>query len=114
MNKKNITQSTKVALVAGTLAVALTGCCLAGSKNCCGKTECCGKTTCCCKDSSCKETPCDGRKAHGMNTSMTVGVGTDGIMLGSDSNMGSRNASMHMNAGGDANGMNAGIQGGVR
>ena len=45
MNKKIITQSVKVALTAGALAAALTGCCLFGSKDCCS-----GKKDCCCKE----------------------------------------------------------------
>ena len=75
---KIITRSVKVALTAGALAAALTGCCMFGSGDCCGKKDCCRKEPCKC---SC-ERKCDGKKTHGMNTSMTVGVGTDGIHAG--------------------------------
>ena len=78
MNKKIITQSVKVALTAGALAAALTGCCMFGSDDCCGKKDCCCKEPCKC----CCEKKCCGKKTHGMNTSMTVGVGTDGIHAG--------------------------------
>ena len=84
MNKKIITQTVKVALTAGALAAALSGCCLFGSGDCC-----CGKTPCAC---CCKET-CHGKKTHGMNTSMAVGVGTDGIHMGGDANVGSHGVS---------------------
>ena len=110
MNKKIITQSVKVALTAGALAAALTGCCLFGSKDCC-----CGKKDCCCKEpcKCCCEKKCDGKKTHGINTSMTVGVGTDGIRVGSDSNVGSLGASANANVGASANGVTAGAGGGV-
>ena len=49
----------------------------------------------------------------GVNTSMTVGVGTDGIRVGSDSNVGSHGASANANVGAGANGMSAGAGGGV-
>ena len=104
---KIITQSVKVALTAGALAAALTGCCMFGSDDCCGKKDCCCKEPCkCC----CKETCC-GKKTSGVNTSMTVGVGTDGIRVGSDSNVGG--ASANANAGFGANGVKAGAGGGV-
>ena len=80
---KIITQSVKVALTAGALAAALTGCCMFGSDDCCGKEPC----KCCC------EKKCCGKKTHGMNTSMTVGVGTDGIHAGGDANIGSHGVS---------------------
>ena len=89
MNKKIITQSVKVALTAGALAAALTGCCLFGSKDCCDKKDCCCKEPCKC----CCEKKCCGKKTHGMNTSMTVGVGTDGIRAGGDANVGSHGVS---------------------
>ena len=89
MNKKIITQSVKVALTAGALAAALTGCCLFGSKDCCDKKDCCCKEPCKC----CCERKCCGKKTHGMNTSMTVGVGTDGIHAGGDANVGSHGIS---------------------
>ena len=85
MNKKITTQSVKVAVTAGALAVALTGCCMFGSDDCCGKKECCCKESCAC---CCKE-KCHGKKTSGINTSMTVGVGTDGIHAGGDANVGS-------------------------
>ena len=103
MNKKIITKSVKVVLMAGALAVVLTGCCLFGSKDCCGKKDCCRKDPCAC---CCKKT-------SGINTSMTVGVGTDGIRVGSDSNVGSLGASANANVGAGANGMTAGAGGGV-
>ena len=89
---KIITKSVKIALTAGALAAALTGCCMFGSKDCCCKEKCCGKKT-------------------GVNTSMTVGIGTDGIRVGSDSNVGG--ASANANAGVSANGVTAGAGGGV-
>ena len=107
MNKKIITQSVKVALTAGALAAALTGCCLFGSKDCCDKKDCRCKDPCAC---CCKE-KCCGKKTSGVNTSMTVGVGTDGIRVGSDSNVGG--ASANANVGAGANGMTAGAGGGV-
>ena len=94
---KIITKSVKVAVTAGALAVALTGCCLFGSKDCC-------------KDSCCRE-ECCGKKTSGVNTSMTVGVGTDGIRVGSDSNVGGASASANANVG--AKGVTAGAGGGV-
>ena len=90
---KIITKSVKVAVVAGTLAATLTGCCMFGSDDCCCKKACCGK------------------KTSGVNTSMTVGVGTDGIRVGSDSNVGSASANANANVG--ANGVTAGAGGGV-
>ena len=81
---KIITKSVKVALTAGALAAALTGCCRFGSDDCCGKKDCCCKEPCTC---------CCGKKTHGMNTSMTVGVGTDGIHAGGDANVGSHGVS---------------------
>ena len=81
---KIITKSVKVALTAGALAAALTGCCMFGSDDCCGKKDCCCKEPCEC---------CCGKKTHGMNTSMTVGVGTDGIHAGGDANVGSHGVS---------------------
>ena len=104
MNKKIITQSVKVALTAGALAAALTGCCMFGPKDCC-----CGKKDCCCKEpcKCCCEKKCDGKNTHGINTSMTVGVGTDGIRVGS------LGASANANVGAGANGVTAGAGGGV-
>ena len=72
---KTITKSVKVAVTAGALAVALTGCCMFGSKGCCCEKKSCGK------------------KTSGINTSMTVGVGTDGIHAGGDANVGSHGIS---------------------
>ena len=93
---KIIMKSVKVAVVAGALAASLTGCCMFGSKDCCCKEPC----KCCC-----------GKKASGVNTSMTVGVGTDGIRVGSDSNVGSASANANANVG--ANGVTGGAGGGV-
>ena len=90
---KIITKSVKVAVVAGTLAATLTGCCMFGSDDCCCKKACCGK------------------KTSGVNTSMTVGVGTDGVRVGSDSNVGGVSANANANVG--ANGVTAGAGGGV-
>ena len=90
---KIITKSVKVAVSAGALAAALTGCCMFGSDDCCGKEKCCKKT--------------------GVNTSMTVGVGTDGVRVGSDSNVGNHSASANANANVGANGVTAGAGGGV-
>ena len=86
---KIITQLVKVALTAGALAAALTGCCMFGSDDCCGKKDCCCKEPCKC----CCEKKCDGKKTGGVNTSMTVGVGTDGIHAGGDANVGSHGIS---------------------
>ena len=104
---KIITKSVKVAVVAGALAAALTGCCMFGSDDCCGKKDCCCKEPCKC----CCMEKCCGKKTGGVNTSMTVGVGTDGIRVGSDSNVGG--ASANANAGVGANGVTAGAGGGV-
>ena len=89
MNKKIITQSVKVAFTAGALAAALTGCCMFGSDDCCGKKDCCCKEPCKC----CCEKKCCGKKTRGMNTSMTVGVGTGGIHAGGDASVGSHGVS---------------------
>ena len=94
MDKKIITKSVKVAVTAGALAAALTGCCMFGSGDCCCKKGCC-KTACCCKEK------CHGKKTGGVNTSMTVGVGTDGVRMGGDANVGNH-------------GVSAGAGGGVR
>ena len=95
---KIITESVKVAVAAGALAVALTGCCMFGSKDCCCKDPCCKKACC-------------GKKPSGVNTSMTVGVGTDGVRVGSDSNVGG--VSANANAGVSAKGVTAGAGGGI-
>ena len=89
-----IKQTVKVGLTAGALAAALTGCCLFGSGDCCdkcGKESC--KAACCCKSDCCCPEKCHGRKTSGVNTSMTVGVGTDGIRMGGDANVGSHGVS---------------------
>ena len=56
---KIITKSVKVAVTAGALAAALTGCCLFGSKECCDKKDCRCKDpcACCCKEKSCGTRP---------------------------------------------------------
>ena len=118
MNKNIIITTTKVGLVGGMLAAALTGCCLLGSKNdgckkcCCGDGNC-GKTSCCCKGGDRQAKPCGGRKTSGVNTSMTLGIGTDGISVGTDANVGSHGASASANVGGGSNGMSAGVGGGI-
>ena len=98
---KIITKSVKVAVTAGALAAALTGCCMFGSDDCCGKKDCCVKSE------------CDGMKKHGVNTSMTLGVGTDGIRVGSESNVGNHGASANANVGVAESGMTAGAGGGI-
>ena len=100
---KIITKSVKVAVTAGALAAALAGGCMFGSDDCCGKKPC----KCCCK------TECCGKKTRGVNTSMSVGVGTDGIRVNSDSNVGSHGASANASVGAGASGMTAGAGGGV-
>ena len=87
MNKKVIKNAVKVALTAGALAAALTGCCMFKSDRCC----CTNPDACCCADACCRE-KCHG-KTRGMNTSMTVGVGTDGVRMGGDANVGSHGVS---------------------
>jgi len=73
MKKAIIIQVAKMTLAAGALAAALAGCCW-GSDKCC-KSECCG------------------RKSSGMNTSMTVGLGTDGVHADGAANVGSHGVS---------------------
>ena len=110
---KIITKTVKVALTAGALSVALTGCCLFGSKDCCcGKKDC--RTSCCCAAAECCKSECDGAKKNGVNASMTIGVGTDGVRVGGDSNVGNHAASAHANADAGSSGMTAGAGGGVR
>ncbi len=87
MNKKVIKNAVKVALTTGALAAALTGCCMFKSDKC----RCTDPDACCCTETCCKE-ECHGR-THGMNTSMTVGVGTDGVRMGGDANVGSHGVS---------------------
>lgn len=67
---------TKVALIGCTLASAATGCCLFGDKSCCDKSA-----------------PSCPKKTYGANTSMTISAGTDGVSVGSESNLGSHGAS---------------------
>ena len=105
---KIITKTVKVALTAGALSAALTGCCLFGSK------DCCRKAGCCCAAAECCKSECDGAKKNGVNASMTIGVGTDGVRVGGDSNVGNHAASAHANAGAGSSGMTAGAGGGVR
>ena len=106
---KIITKSVKVAVTAGALAAALTGCCMFGSDKEC----CCPAKGCCCPVKECCKSECDGMKKHGINTSMTLGVGTDGISIGSDSNVGKHGASMNANADVGTGGVNAGAGGGL-
>lgn len=72
MNK--LISMTKVALIGCTLASSVTGCCLFGNNDCCEKKAC-------------------PKKTHGVNTSMTLSAGTDGLSVGSESNLGSHGAS---------------------
>jgi len=92
---KIVTQAMKVTLAAGALAAALAGCCMFGSDKACCKDRC----GCACRETACCEKKCDGQKSHGVNTSMTVGVGTDGIHAGGAANVGSHGVSA--NAGTD-------------
>ena len=94
---KIIMKSAKLVLMSGALVAALTGCCMFGSKNCCDKKACCGKEACAC---CCKE-QCGDKKTSGVNTSMTLGVGTDGLHMGGDANIGNH-------------GVSAGAGGGIR
>ena len=87
MNK--LIAMTKVALVGGLLASGATGCCLFGNDRSCDKTP--ADKTCCCTSCRCK--PGCEKKTTGVNTSMTLGVGTDGISVGHESNVGSHGAS---------------------
>jgi len=82
MNKIMIMESLKIAVAAGALAVALTGCCLF----CSDKDSCCERR-CCCEKKCCEQ------KKSGMNTSMNVGVGTDGVGVGGAANAGSHGVS---------------------
>jgi len=87
MNKV-IKRVAKIAAVGGALAAALTGCCMFGSdKGCCDKS--CGS---CCKTSCCGETGC-GQKSHGVNASTSVGIGTDGVRVGGEANVGGHGVS---------------------
>lgn len=89
MNKKVITKSLKQMLVAWVIATALTGCCMFGSKTCCDKTDCCCKKPCAC----CCAEKCCGKKSTDANTSMTIGVGTDGVNMGGKANVGTHGVS---------------------
>ena len=73
---------TKVALIGCALTSATTGCCLFGNDSCC-ETKSCDKAN----GQACP------RKTKGVNTSVTLGVGTDGLSVGSESNLGSHGAS---------------------
>ena len=106
MNKV-INQTIKWGLAAGALTVALTGCCLTKSdKNCCGT---------CCQSSSecCTSKPCDGKKTSGMNTSMTLGIGTDGVSVGSTSNAGRHNMSANAGISTEGGKLSAEVGGGM-
>lgn len=75
---------TKIGLIGSLAAAALTGCSLFGNDRCCDKP---------CRDAACCQKACPERKTSGVNTSMTLGVGTDGISVGSESNVGSHGLS---------------------
>ena len=111
---KIIMNTVKLTVTAAALAAALTGCCMFGSNDCCGKKGChCAESAKCrCTKEGCRP-ECGGAKKHGVNTSMTLGVGTDGIRVGSDANVGSHGASMHANADAGAGGIAAGAEGSV-
>lgn len=87
----------KAGLAGGLLACALTGCCLFGSKR-----------ECCASDAGCAT------KKSGVNTSLTLGVGTDGIKVGSSSNVGAHEMSAGVGASVDGDGLEAGVNGGVK
>lgn len=70
-----IKQSITIALTVGTLALVLTGCCMFCDKSCCRKDDGCPP------------------KTSGVNTSMSVGVGTDGAYVGGAANVGNHGAS---------------------
>lgn len=74
---------TKAALVGSLLASGLTGCGLFGNGDGCCRRDC--EKTCC-------KPGCE-KKTSGINTSMTLGVGTDGLSVGSESNIGSHGVS---------------------
>jgi len=75
---KIATRAIKITLTAGALAAALAGCCWCKSDRCCG--TCCDKGACC-------EKSCNGQKSHGMNASLSLGAGTDGVHAGAGSSM---------------------------
>jgi len=89
----------KKLIAVGALAVALTGCCMFGSKDCCRK-SCCGKEKDCCTTECCETKSCCEQKSHGMNTSMTVGLGTDGVHAGGSANVGNHGMSGSVGANG--------------
>ena len=75
---------TKAALVSSLLASGLAGCGIFSNGHDCCKQDC--EKTCCGKP-DCR------KKTSGVNTSMTLGVGTDGLSVGSESNVGSHGVS---------------------
>jgi len=79
MKKAIMIHVVKMTLAAGALAAVLAGCCC--SKDCCCTAKCC------------ETEPCCGQKSSGMNTSMTVGLGTDGVHAGGAANVGSHGVS---------------------
>ena len=130
MNKQVVVTTVKVALTAGLLATALAGCC-------CWRTDdkCAGsKEGCCAPVQECQ------KPKRGANASLTLGLGTDGVRMGSDANLGNHTmsangganagctgvsvdgdaavgqhgVSANANAGKTANGLKAGAGGGVR
>jgi len=90
MKKAIIIHVAKMTLAAGAFAAALVGCCW--SKDCCGK-KCCCERDACSQRACCTAKPCGEQKSHGMNTSMTVGLGTDGVHAGGNANVGDHGVS---------------------
>ena len=76
---------TKAALVGSLLASGLAGCGIFSNGDDCCKRDC--EKTCCGNKPDCT------KKTSGINTSMTLGVGTDGLSVGSESNVGSHGVS---------------------
>ena len=76
---------TKIGLIGTLLAVTATGCCLFGNDSSCDKA--------CCDKACCENAARPAKKTSGINTSMTLGVGTDGLSIGSESNVGSHGLS---------------------
>lgn len=131
MNKQKVVTTIKVVLTAGLLATAFAGCCLWRSKDACT----CRKEGCCCTSAQACQKP-----KNGANASVTLGLGTDGIHMGSDANvgshtmstkggvkadctgasvggdaaMGARGVSANANVGKTPNGLGGGVGGGVR
>ena len=102
MNKQVVVTTVKVALTAGLLATALAGCC-------CWRTDdkCAGsKEGCCAPVQECQ------KPKRGANASLTLGLGTDGVRMGSDANLG--NHTMSANGGANAGCTGVSVDGGRR